>query len=163
MRNQHVIVLLLLIGCDGSSPPASHAPFLAASNPPEGSILTVAAGEPRQIEAMLGDDDVDEPLFVRFLLDYPGASAGPALLLQVQVPPSGRVERPAVRMQPNCQVATATPNPHRLLMSVSDRPFLDATRGEAVDPEAPLDSVPDGAHRLRVVWLLQTSCGGTGS
>jgi hypothetical protein len=40
------------------------------------------------------------------------------------------------------------------MMSVSDRPYLDALSGDAVDPEAPLDSVPSNANRIRALWLL---------
>jgi hypothetical protein len=39
-------------------------------------------------------------------------------------------------------------------MSVADRPYLDPDKGDAVSSEAPLDSVPEGANRIRLVWLL---------
>jgi hypothetical protein len=41
-----------------------------------------------------------------------------------------------------------------LVLSVSDRQFLDGLNGDTVDPEAPLDSVPPGAKRVRALWTL---------
>ena len=159
MRNHHVIALLLVLGgCEGAAAPASHPPFLADSNPPEGAVIRISGGGSGEIMAVFGDEDLGDNLYVRLLLDYPGPLDSQRLVYRGQLPPSGAIERAAIRMQPSCALGSASLNPHRLVMSVSDRPFLDPALGHDVDPEAPLDSVPDSAHRVRVVWLLEMSC-----
>ena len=159
MRNHRVIALLLVLGgCEGQQAPASHAPFLVTSNPPEGAVIRVGDAGSAEIVAVFGDENLDDNLYVRLLIDYPGPLEPQRLIYRAQLPPSGALERSAIRMQPSCALRSALPNPHRLVMSVSDRPFLDPAEGQDVDPEAPLDSVPDAAHRVRVVWLLDMAC-----
>jgi hypothetical protein len=76
------------------------------------------------------------------------------LIMQGQLPFSGQPTRSTIRIQPDCDVIGVGQGTHRLMLSVSDRPYLDALSGQAVDPEAPLDSVPDGANRIRSIWIL---------
>jgi hypothetical protein len=74
---------------------------------------------------------------------------------QVQVPASPTAERSPVRIQPTCKGLGVSAGLHRFVMSVADRPYLDALAGEATDPDAPLDSVDvQQAKRIRVVWFL---------
>jgi hypothetical protein len=156
MSSHRVIALLMLLaGCRSSGPPEDHFPFLISSTPPEGSIITRGAGGEPEVAAELGDEDTEERLFIRFLIDYPASGAGAEhLILPVELPPSGMVARLPVLLRPSCGSLHLNPGVHRLTMAVSDRPFLDPLMGADVDPEAPLDSVPPDAHRLRTVWLL---------
>jgi hypothetical protein len=157
MRNHCAIVLLAaLAGCDSSSPPQDeHAPFLVDSTPPEGEIITSTGADPGEISAVLGDENISDQLYLRLLVDYPSGSGSPAhLVLTASLPPTGDVTRLPFRMLPQCGSLHLGPGLHRVMLSVSDRPFLDALMGDSVDPEAPLDSVPPDVHRLRTVWLL---------
>jgi hypothetical protein len=159
MRNHHVIGLLVVLGgCEGAEAAASHPPFLADSNPPEGAVIRVGGAGSAEIMAVLGDENLGDNLYVRLLIDYPGPLDPQRLIYRAQLPPSGAVERAAIRVQPSCALNSALPNPHRLVMSVSDVPFFDPALGQDVDPGAPLDTVPDGTHRVRVVWLLDMAC-----
>jgi hypothetical protein len=156
MRNHCAVALLaVLAGCDSTQPPPQqHAPFLVDSTPGAGAILSPTTDE-REISAVVGDENLDDNLSIRFLVDYP--EAGPAvgrLIRQVTIPPTGLVDRAPVRLRPGCDTLQLAPGLHRLTMSVSDRPFLDPFQGDDVDPAAPLDSVPGDAFRLRAVWLL---------
>jgi len=80
-------------------------------------------------------------------------------VLTATLPPTGEATRLPFRMLPQCDSLKLGPGLHRLMLSVSDRPFLDALMGDSVDPEAPLDSVPPDVHRLRTVWLLNCPSG----
>jgi hypothetical protein len=89
-------------------------------------------------------------------VDYPGTDSSNfgRLVRSTQYPPSGTAVRSPIHLQPTCQSLGVDSGLHRFVMSVSDRPYLDQLAGEDVDPEAPLDSVPDGANRIRVVWFI---------
>jgi hypothetical protein len=157
MRNHCAIALLAVLGgCDSSQPAPDYPPFLVDSTPGVGAIITGAVGAEREVIATVGDENLADSLFIRFLVDYPMdyPAPGTSLLFQVAVPPNGAVERGPVRLQPSCHTFALAPGLHRLTMSVSDRPYLDPAHGDDVEPNAPLDSVPFEAHRLRTVWLL---------
>jgi hypothetical protein len=157
MRNHHVIAFLtVLAGCDASGPPvAAHAPFLISSSPSVGEIITSPGDTGSEVSAVFGDENITDNLFFRFLVDYPSGEMPAAnLFYQVTFPPSGTVDRPGLHVRPDCHVLGLAPGIHRLTLSVADRPFLDPTKGDAVDPEGPLDSVSADAHRVRALWLL---------
>jgi hypothetical protein len=149
-------LLLLLVGCDSAEQPEpNHPPFVVSASPGVGDIITVGSAGEREVEATLSDDNVNDHLFVRFFIDYPNGNLGQtSLIREVELPPSGTPIRANVHMLPNCAFINLGAGQHRLMMSVSDRPYLDFTKGDSVSPEAPLDSVPVEANRIRVVWLL---------
>jgi hypothetical protein len=157
MTSRHLIIAMLVLGgCDAAATPTTHPPFLISSSPPEGEIVTLSSGEgQRELSAVLGDENLDDTLFIRFLVDYPdGSDSSSHLVYQVTLPPSGGMERAAVRIRPECSRLGLPAGLHRFTLSAADRPFLDPLHGDGVDPEAPLDSVGGDAHRLRAVWLL---------
>lgn len=158
MRNHCAIALVaILAGCDSSQPaPPQHAPFLIESTPPEGEIITKSSDDRPEISVVFGDENLSDQLFLRFLVDYPSDpdTSGARLLLLASLPPSGEVARSPFQMLPQCDRVGFGPGLHRLMLSVSDRPFLDSLMGDDVDPNAPLDSVPFDAHRVRILWLL---------
>jgi hypothetical protein len=147
-------LLLLAAGCDSSAAEPNYPPFVVSASPGVGDILTPGTSSARDVETTLSDDNVSDHLFIRYLIDYPSTEPTGKLLRELELPPSGSPVRAPVHIQPDCTFMALPPGVHRLLMAVSDRPFLDPTKGDAVAPEAPLDSVPDGANRIRVVWLL---------
>lgn len=134
----------------------NYPPFVVTSNPSEGDIFTQGmSAEDREIAATLSDFNLHDSLFIRWLVDYPGSVMGPSQQIrEVTLPPSGTPERSTVRIQPGCRFLGLTPGQHRLVMSVSDRRFLDALSGESVSPEAPLDTPAEDGNRVRVVWVL---------
>jgi hypothetical protein len=154
MKGFLIIAVLAFAGCagqEGDSP--NRHPFIVSASPGEGEILTLGAGVPLAIAVTVGDEDLTDALFFRFLVDYPGGDNPSHLVFQSQVPPSASVVRSPMRLQPSCRFGVG-PGLHRLVLSVSDRPFLDPAAGHNVDRAAPLDTVPEEAGRLRVVWLL---------
>jgi hypothetical protein len=150
-------------------PEINYPPYVFNSSPTEGDIFTPAtttspsctgpspssACDKRDINATLSDQNIDDHLFIHWLVDYPSTDTNiPHLVREVELPSSGMALRSAVHIQPDCHVLSLGPGDHRWVMSVSDRKFLDALGGDDVSPEAPLDSVPDGANRIRVLWVL---------
>jgi hypothetical protein len=134
----------------------NYPPYVESSSPIVGEIFTPGmAGQGRDISTTLSDQNVNDHLFIRWLVDYPGTDTNPAHLVRsTQFPPSGEAKRGPIHLQPTCRDLGVGPGIHRFLMAVSDRPYLDALSGEDVDPEAPLDSVPGDANRIRLVWLI---------
>jgi hypothetical protein len=138
------------VGPQFDNPEDNYPPYVVTSMPPVGDIFT--PGD-REIVVTLSDQNLNDNLFIRFLIDYPGNPAA-RLLLPTQLPPTGELERGTVRVQPRCDDVGVGSGQHRLMMAVADRPFLNTFAGDDVDPEAPLDSVPEGAKRIRVFWIL---------
>jgi hypothetical protein len=137
----------------------NYPPFLITSNPSEADIFTQGTtGEDREIAVTLADHNLHDNLFVRWLVDYPGANMATSRPIREDIlPPSGSFERSTYRIQPGCDSLGLTPGPHRLVLAVADRRFLDVFAGDSVSPEAPLDT-PDGdGIRIRVVWTLNCS------
>jgi hypothetical protein len=154
MKGLLAIGVLFLGACNSAETEVNHAPFIVSAMPAEGEIVTLSAGDIRDLAVTLSDEDISDDLFIRFLVDYPGSGDPAHLVRSVQFPPTGAAIRLPLHIQPTCQAFGIGPGLHRLLLSVSDRPFLDQLAGEDVDKEGPLDSVPSGANRVRVVWLL---------
>jgi hypothetical protein len=144
------------MGPDFDKPETNYPPYVVTSSPTVGEIFTPGTTEDgRQLSVTLLDYNIHDNLFIRFLVDYPGTDTSPAhLFFRVEIPPTGMPERSPVRIQPTCGVIKVGPGTHRLLMAVADRPYFDALLGQDVDPEAPLDSVPEDANRIRLVWTL---------
>jgi hypothetical protein len=142
-------------------PESNYPPYVVTSTPMVGDIFTPGmTTQDRDISAALSDQNLHDTLFIRFLIDYPGTDTSTAhLFFLATLPPSGANDRGSVHVRPECARIGIGPGMHRLMMSVSDRPYLDALVGDDVDPEAPLDSVPESANRIRVVWTL--FCPGT--
>src|SRR5882757_5957338 len=84
-------------------------PFVVSSDPGVGEILTLEKGGaggtmapdagdltagPRFIAVTLGDHNLRDPLFLRWLFDYPSTDPGGALLVMVaELPPTGKTDR----------------------------------------------------------------------
>jgi hypothetical protein len=157
-----LLPIALALGCvipiapQFDDPETNYPPYAVSSVPMVGDIFTPGMdGEERDISTTLSDQNFNDHLYIRWLVDYPGTDASRARLVrQTQFPPSGEAERSVIRIQPTCASLNVGSGPHRFVMSVSDRPFLDRLNGESVDPEAPLDSVPSIANRIRLVWII---------
>jgi hypothetical protein len=144
------------IGPQFDDPEDNFPPFVVSSEPGVGEIFTQDETV-RFISVTLGDNNVGDRLYARWLLDYPSTDPdGGKLLLVGDVPPDGdKVARRPIHFAPTCPPSgmggTAQ---HRLVLSVSDRRFLDRENGDSVSPNAPRDSFSPGANRMRAVWIL---------
>jgi hypothetical protein len=143
-------------GPDFQDMDANYPPTVLSSTPGVGEIFAQPpTGELREISAILSDQNVDDPLHIRWLVDYPGVGSGqPQLVREATLAPSGTAVRPSIRIQPSCDSLGLRGGMHRLMMSVSDRRYLDTLAGDQVPPEAPLDSVEPGGNRLRALWFI---------
>jgi hypothetical protein len=150
------------VGPQFDDPEENFPPFVVSSDPGVGNIFTpVKAAAPdggaepigaRFITVTLGDHNLGDPLFLRWLFDYPGTDLeGGQLVMVAELPPSGKTDRSPARFAPTCSRGAGM---HRLVLSVSDREFLDTGNGDSVSPDAPLDSFRPGANRHRAVWML---------
>lgn len=148
---------VLPIGPQFDPPEKNYPPYVESSSPGVGEIFTLGMTGERTITVTLSDQNLNDHLYIRWLVDYPGTETNPALLVhQVQTPASVTAERSPVHIQPPpCAELHLASGPHRFVMSVADRPYKDLVAGEAVDPDAPLDSVDvQQANRIRLVWIL---------
>lgn len=150
------------VGPQFDDPEENFPPFVSSSDPGVGDIFTPVkatasdgGAEPtgaRFITVTLGDHNLGDALYLRWLFDYPGTEVAEGqLVMVVQLPPSGKTDRSRAMFLPTCSRGAGM---HRLVLSVSDRKFFDTGNGDDVSPDAPLDSFRPGANRLRAVWTL---------
>ena len=139
-------------------------PYIVTSEPGVGSLFTPQDPD-SAITVTLGDHNVGDALYLRWIIDYPNADprASRRASSDFKYEPGTTVIRtPPQRFLPTCLSIPRTASPHRLVLSVADRPFLNIENGDKVSTDAPFDTVPESANRLRAVWLLNMDCpGGT--
>ena len=147
---------VLPIGPQFEDPPGNSPPYLASSNPPEGSVLPETSPI---IEVVVGDANQDDKLTGRWFIDYPPFDEKVTHLVQeIRLPATGKAERGKVRFAPpKCadgQIAPGIPS-HRVTLSVGDRPFLPENQSP---PALRFDSVPSEGFVLRATWILNLLC-----
>lgn len=145
------------VGPEFQDPEDNYPPYIIESSPPVGSSITVVPGVPATVQVKVGDANVQDKLYVRWLFDYPPATAESAAsppVLDVPLPTGS--DRGTLRLAPDCAQHKLAPNvnPHRLMLAVSDRPFL----APAQSPAAPYDTAAPGAEVLRAVWMVNLDC-----
>jgi hypothetical protein len=143
-----------------SDPSPNHPPYLVQAKPAVTSVVRVStnANPMPVIEVRLGDQNLQDVLYFRWLLDDPAdvADTGSRLLMESALPPSDRETRDPLRFSPNCadHRLTDLPTP-RIVLVVADRPFLPPE-------DAPSDSrwttANDPGFVLEATWLLAPSC-----
>jgi hypothetical protein len=139
-------------------PETNYPPYLVSSTPGEGDTLTlISADQPRDLSVTLSDQNLNDALYVRWLVDYPKSEG--RLIREYNYPPPATnrmADRSQLRYQFTCANLGVSPGigPHTLVMAVADRPYLDEFSGQPVDPEAPLDSVGGEGNRIRIVWTV---------
>lgn len=152
--------LIALAACGGDGPSGHHAPFVQQANPPELTTAVFTPGGGTSFAAVVGDPDLHDSLYVRWLIDYPpydltvtrhvDRAVGPA---QGQDPARG-----VQRFSPNCFEHSIAPGmrQHKIMLLVADRPFASFD-----DLEALTDL--DG-QIVKVGWLLDgLACGAGGT
>jgi hypothetical protein len=143
------------IGPEWTDPQVNAPPTISLANPPVGSVLdfSVNGNAPLGVEIVLADENTQDTLYLRWLIDYPPDANVPGRLALSQTLPGGnQTQRPSVRFAPTCSDIAISPDmpTHRLLLAASDRPFVD-------DPQA-LDLVPDGNYRVEAAWSFSLTC-----
>ncbi len=149
-------------GC-GDSPAAeleperNTPPHLIRAEPPVGSIIR----DPNQVlQVTVEDPDRLDDLHIRWLIDYPPFNENitrTALAISVGRSGPDKPNQHVLAFKPECvQLISPTLSQHRLLLVISDRPFVDDT----VSPggERILDQVRPGAFRLPLSWTFEKEC-----
>lgn len=168
MPSRSPYVLAVLIGVTGTScvvpvgpefqdPEDNYPPYVIESTPPVGATLSVVPGTPATVQAKVGDANVQDKLYARWIFDYPPVSADGAVSPPVLdiILPTG-TDRGVLSLAPDCtqHKLAANLNPHRLMLAVADRPFLAPSQA----PAAPYDTVAPGGQVLRAVWVVNLDC-----
>ena len=134
-------------------PPGNLPPYLVSSVPVAGAELRASTDPTDTIEATLGDPNLDDILWVRWLIDYPPYDALLShVAQQVILPTTGAVERETIHFAASCSdnhIASGLAS-HRVTLSVADRPFLPA---QEAPPDLLLDSVPVQGFVVRATWF----------
>jgi hypothetical protein len=140
-------------------PGGNYSPFVASSVPTAGAELPASADTTYTIQATVGDPNLEDVLRARWLIDYPPYDPSISRMApEVNLPPSGAVNRELIRFAPSCSQNQIVSGPasHRVTLSVADRPFLSAE--QAPSPDLPLDSVPLEGFVVRTTWIVDLSC-----
>ena len=140
----------------------NHTPWLVSSTPLPGSIITKPQDGDPEIVFNLGDPNVADTLYLRWIFDYPGYDPNITRLYELSpLPPTAdhKPERGQLRFRPDCVIHNIAPGTsmHRLMLAVADRPFVDRETA-GVSPDALVTTVPAGAHLLTVSWILNMDC-----
>lgn len=142
-----------------SNPSVNHPPYVLSASPLAGSIVTFPtdATFPPIIEVQLADQNIRDVLYVRWLVNYTPSEVQGTPPLEMLLPATGRVERTAIRFAPSCQddQIKSTKGPHRILMAVSDRPFVAI---ENANPLHPWDSAKPEGFLLEMSWSIDMTC-----
>lgn len=143
------------IGPEWTNPQVNSPPTLSLANPPVDSILdfSVSGNAPLGVEVVLADQNTQDILYLRWIIDYPPYANVPSHMALQQILPGGsQIQRSSVRFAPDCSdIAISRDAPtHRLLLAASDRPFGN-------DPQV-LDLVADGNYRVEAAWSFSLGC-----
>ena len=146
------------IGPEWTDPERNQPPTISYAIPAIGSVLDFGAGGnvAMGLEVALADQNTQDNLYVRWIIDYPPYLEGASHVALPQTLPGGeQIQRQPIRFAPNCSDVTIAHDSsnHRLLLAVSDRPFSD-------DPQNPqvLDPVSDGNYRVEASWDFTLAC-----
>lgn len=151
---------------DFEDPESNYPPYVFSSTPAVGEVITFnqtgnQTSTP-EITVTVADPNRGDLLYVRWIFDYPKYDDNSRLVAwdANPVPPAsngGEVREP-LRFAPSCSLHNIArgPTEHRLLLVVSDRPFINPD--VARPPEYRLDAIPDGARRVRASWTLKLEC-----
>jgi hypothetical protein len=161
-RHSVVAVLLFCTACvvpvgpEWSDPEGNSPPTIESAVPAIGSVLDLMpdAGSPLGVRVVVSDANTSDQIYMRWIIDYPPyQEAQTHIAWEIILPQSEQAERAPVEFAPNCSddhIARGIAA-HRLLLVVTDRPFVD--RGQA-EP----DAVQDGGFRVEASWAFDLDC-----
>jgi hypothetical protein len=159
-------VMTMLLGISGcvvpagpewTDPQTNFPPTIVYSKttPPVGSVLAVDpdAGA-LLVEAVLADENTQDNLYVRWIIDYPPYQAGISHVALEQLLPGGNQ---TIHFAPGCNAndnaISRNFSNHRLLLAVSDRPFANPDSSRP-----PFDSVSSGNFLVEGSWQFELDC-----
>jgi len=148
------------VGPEWTDPQSNLPPTIDSAEPPIGSNLALDAGggEPFAVEVVLADQNTQDQLYSRWIIDYPPWTDGVSgVALPVTIPAGDQIQRTSIRYVPSCSddAISHTSLDHRLLLAVSDRPFaFDSPFSEW----APPDKVDPGNFRVEGSWDFKLDC-----
>jgi hypothetical protein len=124
-------------------------PYLISAMPPVGTLSVMNPS----FTVTVQDPNPTDTLQVRWLIDYPPYDKNTKQF-------TGEIpnRNPAIiDFKPDCILHNISNNmnPHRLMVVVSDRPFLPTA---TAPPDRPYDVTEEGSHPLRAVWLFRMDC-----
>jgi hypothetical protein len=155
-----LFLLSSFLGCvvplspEWSDPQVNYPPTISSATPAIGSVFNMKDGTSNDVEVVLTDQNTEDKLYLRWLVDYPPVMEGVKHLVHEEIkPPESKIERSVSRFAPNCidDLITRSLPIHRLLLAVSDRQFSD-------DDSSRPDKVPDGNFLLEESWLFDSDC-----
>ena len=131
-------------------------PFVVRADPLIGSEVM---SEDAVFVVTIQDPNPGDTLYARWLIDYPRFDAAVSREARTDsLPPTPEPpNEQLLRFQPDCTEHNISQvgSEHRLLLVVSDRPFIQET-----DPRLPnfLDSTPTSAGVIRSSWRFRKTC-----
>jgi hypothetical protein len=143
-----------------SDPDRNYPPTIASATPPVGTALgqkAGASGPAVEVQVVLADQNPGDKLYLRWIIDYPPWTADSIVSHEVIKPGGNSVPRAQDTYAVECGAdhLSRSVAEHRLLLAVSDRPFLYAVEESGVD-KAP-DAI-SGEFRVEAVWPFTLSC-----
>jgi len=159
-------LLLALSGCvvpvgpEWTDPQSNVPPTIYSANPPIGFNLAPDAGVggPLLVEVVLADQNTQDRLYARWIIDYPPWSDGISSVALPHTQPGGdQILRPSISYAPTCNddAISHQASNHRLLLAVSDQPFAyDSPFSQSYLP----DEVPTGNFRVEGSWQFVLDC-----
>jgi len=142
---------------DPSGAPNS-PPRLVSVSPDQGTTVTK---DPATFSVTLSDNNVGDPLFVRWIVEYPPFNDINTKSPQddeIPPPQDGSLVRRPVSFEPNCFKLNVTTSTHQITAAVSDSRFI----GGSQSTESDLLLTEDGLRPALVNWTLIKNCqGGT--
>lgn len=155
---ERTLIVALLAGIGGCVVPLSPQfedeknlpPYLISASPSVGTL----SGENPTFTITVQDPNPADTFYVRWLIDYPPYDSNTKQLADNYPKPSN----PAIiDFTPDCVLHSIsnTVMRHRLMVVVSDRPFLPP---KSAPPDRPYDVTVEGSYPLRVVWLFNLEC-----
>lgn len=157
------VSIFIVCGCvipvapEFENPEVNYPPYVVYSDPAEGTVM---AQQNVEIRVRLGDPNLGDSLFIRWIFDYPKYDEILTRLVLVNPLPTaegGAIEREEISFTPSCilhNIARGV-SQHQLTLSVADREFV---KPEQADPDYRLDTVATGGYRVRVSWRLDMEC-----
>ena len=148
------------VGPEWTDPQGNVPPMIYSANPPVGSNLAqdAGAGGSLLIEVVLADQNTQDKLYARWIIDYPPWSDGISSVALPHIQPGGdQILRPSISYAPTCSddaISHRSSN-HRLLLAVSDRSFaFDSPFSQVALP----DEVWPGNFRVEGSWQFELDC-----
>ena len=154
---RRALALALVTGAAGCVVPLApefeeennQAPYLISATPAVGTLSAMSPTFTLTVQ----DPNPTDTFQVRWLIDYPPYDKNTKQYVADY--PKGNPG--IIDFTPDCILhgISNNANPHRLMVVVSDRPFLPP---KLAPPDRPYDVTEEGSHQVRAFWLFNMEC-----